>query len=654
MNGSETRLERSADRTRAYDNLLQTARDYARTHGEGVAILACGLLLAAAWSLEAGAGSSPWTVALYLGTCLIGGLRKAAEGLKSLMARELDVNLLMVAAAAGAAGIGYWKEGAVLIFIFALSGALESYTTDRSRRELGALLRMKPETALRWENGSEIEMPADALSVGDLVLVKPGSRIPADGIVREGLSFVNEAAITGESMPADKKPGDEVYAGTINGQGALFVAVTRPGESTLFAKIVKLVQEAEAEKPASQRFMERFERFYAGAVLALSALLIVLPPLLLGRSWDAALYQAMVFLVVASPCALVASIMPAMLSAISAGARRGILFKGGVHLEALGAVRIVAFDKTGTLTTGRPDVTDVVAADGTSERELVGIAGALERYSEHPLAQAIVRYAASQGIVLPAASDFYSETGIGVRARVDGGDWRIGKPDMSGAAVAQPPHMGETIARLEAEGKTVVLLSDDRGIAGLIALRDTVRPEARRAVARLREMGVKAAMLTGDRRTTAMAIAREAGIAPELVFAGLLPADKADLVAALRASHGTVAMVGDGVNDAPALAASAVGIAMGAGGSDTALETANVVLLRDDLGHIADAVRLGRRTTNVAKQNIGFALGVILLLIAANFAAGLALPLGVVGHEGSTILVILNGLRLLREGASAE
>jgi len=626
--------------------------EYATANGEAIGVLACGLLLAAAWTLESGAGPSVWTALLYLGAYAAGGLGKAKEGIKSLLSRELDVNLLMIAAAVGAACIGYWKEGAVLIFIFALSGALESYTSDRSRREIGALLKLKPETALLWENGAEREVAADSLSVRDLVIVKPGSRIPADGIVREGSSFVNEAAITGESMPADKQAGDDVFAGTINGQGVLFVEVVRPGESTLFARIVKLVQEAEEEKPGSQRFMEGFERIYAGAVLALSALLIALPPFLLGWTWSDALYKAMVFLVVASPCALVASIMPAMLSAISAGARRGILFKGGVHLESLGNVRVVAFDKTGTLTTGQPDVTDFIPLGAWSERELTEIAATLEQYSEHPLARAILRHAAGQGISPKAAGDFVSETGVGVRASVDGRTWRIAKPSAPGnrEGDAQARAM---VAKLESEGKTVVVLSDEEGAAGIIALRDTVRPEAKRTVERLARMGVRAAMLTGDQRLTAEAIAKEAGIAPELVFAGLLPEDKVQQIKALREKYGAVAMIGDGVNDAPALAAAGVGVAMGAAGSDAALETANVVLLRDELGALADAVRLGRRTSRIAKQNIAFALSVILLLITANFATGIALPLGVVGHEGSTILVILNGLRMLRWGRPA-
>lgn len=682
-------------------------RELAARYGAGLGVLVCGLLLGAAWSLEAAAGMTLWTAALYLGAYLAGGFGKAAEGLRSLLARKLDVNLLMIAAAAGAACIGYWKEGAVLIFIFALSGALEGYTSERSRREIGALLKLKPETALRWADGVETEVAANALAAGDLVLVKPGSRVPADGIVSEGVSSVNEAAITGEAMPADKRTGDEVYAGTINGQGALIVKVTWPGESTLLAGILRLVQEAEAEKPVSQRFMESFERIYAGAVLAMSALLIVLSPPLLGWSWQETWYRAMVFLVVASPCALVASIMPAMLSAISAGARRGILFKGGAHLEAIGAVRVVAFDKTGTLTTGRPAVTDIVAVGGRTERELLQIAASLEQYSEHPLAKAILRHAGEAGVRPLPIAGFASETGSGVRAEVGGALWRLGKPEAPGGGsggeragvLAEGPGgdragglgdgwkdgsagdlasasvrnracgqaderlsdpAGEsvrgpasalaekTIAALERDGKTVVVLSGAAGVEAIFALRDMLRPEARETIRRLRRMGVQAAMLTGDRRPTAEAIAREAGIPPELVFSGLLPEDKAGRVKALRETHGQVAMVGDGINDAPALASAAVGIAMGAGGSDAALETANVVLLRDELGHIADAVSLGRRASRIAKQNIAFALCVIVALIAADFTAGIALPLGVVGHEGSTILVILNGLRLLR------
>jgi len=613
-------------------------------YGEGIAALASGLLIAAAWTL--GGHSQAWSIALYCAAFVVGGFAKAKEGLQTLFyERDLDVNLLMIVAAVGAAGIGYWTEGAVLIFIFALSGALETYTMDRSRRDISSLMELKPETAVVLRDGAEAAVSVRELEAGDLVVVKPGERIPADGVVVEGVSAVNQASITGESVPADKEPGDEVFAGTLNGQGALIVEVTRPGEASLFSRIIRLVQEAESEKPVSQLFMERFERYYARAVILLSLLLIVLPPVALGWTWQQALYKAMVFLVVASPCALVASIMPAVLSAISSSARRGMLFKGGAHLENLGRTQVVAFDKTGTLTTGSPVVTDVIPLQDQGENELLRVAASLESLSEHPLAKAIVEAARERGLPLERPAEFQADTGWGLRAKLRGDAWKIGKPAYLDSRFATET-VRETIRRLEREGKTVTVMQNDRGAAGIIALRDRIRPEAKAAVAALKRQGVKVAMLTGDQPGTAEAIAREAGI--DWVYAGLLPEDKTDKIKELRQTYGYVTMVGDGVNDAPALATATVGIAMGAGGSDAALATAGVVLLQNDLRKIAGAIALGKRTMNIVKQNMAFALGVIVLLIAANFVQGLALPLGVVGHEGSTILVILNGLRLLR------
>lgn len=616
-------------------------------YGEALAVLACGLLTGIAWGLEQ-AGSA-WATAFYAGAFAVGGFAKAREGLETLIReRDLDVNFLMIVAAIGSACIGYWTEGAVLIFIFALSGALESFTMDKSRRDISALMEMKPETATLYRRGEERVVPIGELAVGDVIVVRPGERIPADGVVVEGRSAVNQASITGESIPVDKARGDEVYAGTLNGQGALFIEVTRPAESTLFARIIRLVQEAESEKPASQLFMERFEKIYARAVVLATLLLIVIPPLALGWSWPKALYKAMVFLVVASPCALVASIMPAVLSAISASARRGVLFKGGAYLELLARAKVVAFDKTGTLTTGQPEVTDVVPLRGWTEADLLRVAASLESLSEHPLARAIVRKASEAGLATKRPEAFEARSGWGVQAKLEGTLWKIGKPAFLDREHVTP-ELTELVERLEQEGKTVTVLQDERGAAGVIALQDRIRPEAKDAIRRLKEMGVRVAMLTGDQERTARAIAREADI--DLVYAGLLPEDKLNNIRQLRETYGTVAMVGDGVNDAPALAAASVGIAMGAAGSDAALETANLVLLRDDIGKVADAIALGKRTSRIVKQNIAFALGVILLLVAANFGANIPLPLGVVGHEGSTILVILNGLRLLRQPA---
>lgn len=613
-------------------------------YGELVAALVGGGLTATGWAVQH--QYDALAVALFILAYLIGGYAKAKEGIETLIhEKDLDVNLLMFAAAIGAASIGYWTEGAVLIFIFSLSGALETLTIERSSRDISALMELKPETAIRYANGVEQTVLVSELAVGDIVIVKNGERIPADGTVREGSSSVNQASITGESIPVDKSPGDDVFAGTLNGEGALFVEVTVSSESTLFAKIIRLVQDAQSEMPKSQRFMERFERIYARGVVLVTVLLIVLPPWLLGWSWTDTFYKAMVFLVVASPCALVASIMPAMLSAISNGARKGLLFKGGAHLENLSHVKIIAFDKTGTLTLGKPTVTDIVTFQPMSDDELLSIAAAIEALSTHPIARAIVKEAEARSLKPTRCTDFQALTGHGVQANVGDRMWQIGKPAWFKAQL-QEQGRAEAIAQLEKHGKTVIVLECEGSIVGAIALQDRIRPEVIPMIAKLKSLGVKVAMLTGDQRMTAEAIAEEAGI--DRVYAGLLPEDKLRIMKELREEYGSVAMVGDGVNDAPALATATVGIAMGGAGSDAALETADLVLMNDDLLKISFAIGLGRRMKKIVTQNIVFAAIVILFLIASNFLISIPLPLGVVGHEGSTILVILNGLRLLR------
>lgn len=619
---------------------------------EVLAALGSGLLMLAAWAV--GTWSELLSVILYVISYTVGGWIKAKEGLETLFKeRDLDVNLLMIAAALGAASIGYWNEGAMLIFIFALSGALESYTMERSRKDISSLMELQPETALRLEGGEMVSVSISKLQIGDLILVKPGELIPADGQVYRGGSSVNQSSITGESVPVDKEVGDEVFAGTLNGEGVLYIEVTKSAESTLFAKIVKLVSEAENEVPESERFIKRFEAVYARIVVGVTAGLLLAAPLF-GWDWDTSFYKAMVFLVVASPCALVSSIMPAMLSAISNRARKGVLFKGGAHVENLAGTSVVAFDKTGTLTLGEPQVTDFIADGEWDRQELLGICASVESMSKHPLAQAVVRKANEEGIQLLPAENAQSITGWGMQAEVNGTLWKIGKSDVldgekAGTAVAAGagiPDWNALRSRLESEGKTVSVVLQGERIAGMIALQDAVRPQAAAAVKKLQAMGIKVAMLTGDRKATAQVIARETGV--DMVFPDLLPEDKVKHVKRLREEHGQVVMVGDGVNDAPALATATVGIGMGMSGSGTALEVADAVLMNDNIEEIAGTISVARRAQRIVKQNMIFAVTVILTLIAANFIEGVPLPLGVVGHEGSTILVILNGLRLLR------
>lgn len=623
------------------------------------AALASGALMLLAWSLHETVTAV--SVLLYIAAYTVGGWIKAKEGVETLVKEhDLDVNLLMIAAALGAASIGYWNEGAMLIFIFAMSGALESYTMDRSRKDISALIALKPATAVRIEQGAMSEVPIGELAVGDLLLVRPGELIPADGTVYRGESSVDQSSITGESVPVEKVYGDEVFAGTLNGEGALYVEVTKSAENTLFAKIVKMVEDAEEEVPESQRFIKRFEAIYARVVVGLTVLLIALPPLALDWSWNTTFYKAMVFLVVASPCALVSSIMPAMLSAISKSARRGILFKGGAHLENMARTAVVAFDKTGTLTEGTPKMTDFLVGEGYHRLELLTVCASIESLSRHPLADAIVRAAEEECLELRNVVDSRSITGWGVEGRVSGKLWKIGKSNVLDPAGGGPDagleegrpvegdlkYWRDRRTELEKDGKTVSVILDGSRVAGMIALQDTVRPQAAEAVRKLQELGIKVAMLTGDREATARAIGARTGV--DLVCADLLPEDKVKHIAELRERYGNTVMVGDGVNDAPALAQATVGMGMGMKGSGAALEVADVVLMNDNIEEIAETISLARRSQRIVKQNMIFAISVIVLLIVSNFAEGIPLPFGVVGHEGSTILVILNGLRLLR------
>lgn len=613
-------------------------------YGEMGAAILSGILIAAAWGI--GEAAHAVTIWLYVLSFVIGGFVKAKEGIATLLEeRDLDVNLLMIVAAIGAACIGYWAEGAMLIFIFSFSGALETFTMNRSSRDISALMELKPESAVLYKNGVEQIVPIETLQQGDIIIVKPGERISADGVVHEGSSAVNQAAITGESIPVDKAAGDEVFAGTLNGQGALLIEVTNSNESTLFSKIIRMVQEAQSEMPKSQLFIERFERIYARSIILVTLMLIVAPPYLLGWTWNDTFYKAMVFLVVASPCALVASIMPAMLSAISNSARKGLLFKGGVHLDNLANVQLVAFDKTGTLTYGKPVVTDLIPYQNLNENELLQSTASIESLSTHPIAKAIVLAAEEKSLVLERPTEFQAANGWGVQGRLSGEEWKVGKPSFADEA-GMNGQIRMDVERLRQQGKTVILIQNSRGIAGVMALQDSIRPGVKQMIAKLKNMGIETALLTGDQELTAEAIAKEAGV--DIVFAELLPEDKLTIVKRLQADGKRVAMVGDGINDAPALATASVGIAMGVAGSDAALETADLVLMNDDLERIKDGILLGRRLKAIVKQNIIFAVTVIILLISSNFITGISLPFGVVGHEGSTILVILNGLRLLR------
>ncbi|PEF76966.1 heavy metal translocating P-type ATPase [Bacillus pseudomycoides] len=613
-------------------------------HYELIFAILSGVFILSGWLFTKNEATTAGIV-FYILAYIIGGYAKAKEGIEdTIEEKELNVEMLMLFAAIGAAIIGYWAEGAILIFIFALSGAMEAYTLSKSQKEISALLDLQPEEALLISHGTEERIPVAQLEIDDIILIKPGERVPADGTIHSGETNIDEAAITGEPIPNEKKFGDEVFAGTVNLRGAIEVKITKRSDQTLFQKIIRLVQNAQSEKSPSQLFIEKFEGTYVKGVLIIVALMMFVPHFLLDWSWNETFYRAMILLVVASPCALVASITPATLSAISNGARSGILFKGGIHLERLASVKAIAFDKTGTLTQGKPTVTDVYVRDEITEKDVLYITASIESHSTHPLAEAIVKYAKhAYDITLTKPESVEDVTGFGLKGMLENTAYKIGKADFIGEET-KTFHNG-IATTLEQEGKTVVYISNEKGILGLIALKDTLRQETIAAIRDLQSIGVEAIMITGDNEQTAKAIATESNI--KEYYASCLPETKVETVKQLKEKYGTVAMVGDGINDAPALATASIGVAMGEG-TDVALETADVVLMKNELSRLAQAIRLSKRMNRIVKQNVIFSLAVIAMLICSNFLQFLALPFGVIGHEGSTILVILNGLRLLK------
>jgi len=622
---------------------------------ELLAACCCGLLIFLGW-VALNSGWLGLALLILPAAYVVGGYESTREGLTTLFQeKELDVDLLMIVAALGAAALGLWRreyylliDGGVLILIFALSGALEGYAMHRTERNIRSLMSLTSDTAWILLNGQKQLVPITKLQIGDQVLVKPGELVPTDGVIVEGYSTLNEASITGESLPVEKTVGAEVFAGTLNGNGALRLEVHKPPESSLIQRVIQLVKQAKTETPPSQQFIERFERGYARIIVLAGLLLALLPPFFWGWSWETAIYRALIFLVVASPCAVMAAIMPTLLAGIATGARQGILFKGGTQLETIGQVRAIAFDKTGTLTTGKPQVVKVIPVTKASEARLLQIAAALETASEHPIGEAIVQAAQQQHLEWPKAVKVQAQAGQGITGEVAHQQAVVGKAAFVQQQVdTWPEVLVQLEQQLEMEGKTVVWVAHGRQVLGMIAVSDTVRPMAASMVAELKHLGIAPiVMLTGDHKRTADSIAQQTGV--DQVYAGLLPEDKMRVIQQLRQKYQAVAMVGDGINDAPALAQASVGIAMGATGSDVALATADIVLVADRLEKLSQAIHLGRRSQAIVKQNLAFALSFLVLLLIANFMGNINLPLGVIGHEGSTLLVTLNGLRLLR------
>lgn len=635
------------------------ARIRAGEHNEEIS---CGLgllFLIAAFTAEKISGVGWLTHGLYFGAYLFAGQEGVKSAIASLRERVLDVDVLMVLAALGAAIVGAPFEGALLLFLFSFSNVLQRYAMQRTHRAIESLLKLRPDTALVKRDGAVIEVRVEDLQIGETVVVKPGGQIPVDGELSEGETHVDESSLTGESMPVTKHAGSKLFAGTLNQSGGIELTVLKRSDDSALARMVKLVAEAQAEKSQAQRFLEKAEQWYAMGVILFTIGVFLVPWALWGETFGTAFYRAMTIMVVASPCALIISTPATVLSAIGGAARRGILIKGGSHLERASTIDIVAVDKTGTLTVGKPSLTEIVTPQGADAfgndlsaeaKELLRVAAALESKSEHPLARAIMQAAEKAGIAAPPATAFQSTAGKGAEATVEGKRYVIGSErwfrENQAAGFAS---LSEKSKPLLEKGRTCVWmgLRDGDSVTALavLAMADTIRPEALELTAQLHRHGVKkVVMLTGDHRLVAKTIAEEAGI--DEVRAELLPEDKLRVIGELK-KEGRVMMIGDGVNDAPALATSDLGVAMGGAGTDVAMETADVVLMGDRLESIPLLLSHSRRARRVLIQNLSFASAVIFVLIIAALGFALPLPIGVIGHEGSTVIVCLNGLRLL-------
>ncbi|MFJ7935023.1 heavy metal translocating P-type ATPase [Sporosarcina sp. NPDC096371] len=592
------------------------------------------------------AETHPVAITLFAIAIVIGGAGIFKTGLKNLVRFEFDMKTLMTIAIIGAAIIGEWREGAVVVFLFAVSEALEAYSMNKARQSIRQLMDIAPPTAIVKRGGEQIELATEDIVIGDILLVKPGQKIAMDGKVLTGTSTVNQAAITGESVPVLKTADDEVFAGTLNEEGALEVTVTKLVGDTTIAKIIHLVEEAQAEKAPSQKFVDKFAKYYTPAIIVLALLIAIVPPLF-GGDWQTWIYQGLAVLVVGCPCALVVSTPVAIVTAIGNAARQGVLIKGGVHLEETGRLNAIAFDKTGTLTKGYPEVTDFIVREGVAKDQLLSSIAAVESMSQHPLAKAIVSYARKNGAETVAATNFQSVTGKGAYAEISGVKTSIGSIDWAQELSSLPEATLQQAASLQREGKSVMAIVTGTSFSGLLAVADPVRAESQAVLEKLKAIGIRhTVMLTGDHQTTAEAIADKLGV--EDVRAGLMPEDKLTAIKQLSDQYGRVAMVGDGINDAPALAAASIGIAMGGAGTDAALETADIALMADDLGKLPYTMKLSRKTLRIIKENIMFALGLKIVALLLIIPGWLTLWIAIFADMGATLLVVLNSLRLLR------
>jgi Cd2+/Zn2+-exporting ATPase len=621
------------------------ADSFVQTYKDTIISVISGAALIAAW-IAGLIGYSILSIPLYAASIIVGGFKPARSALYGIRKLNFDMNVLMTIAVIGAAAIGEWAEGALVAFLFSVSNTLSSYTMEKARDSIRALMDIAPKEATVVRGDREVRIPVEEIQIDDEIIVKPGEKIAMDGVVLRGGSSVNQAAITGESMPVMKEAGDEVFAGTLNQQGTLSFKVTKLAEDTTLSKIIHLVQEAQGQRAKSQAFVDRFSQYYTPLVMAAAIMISIVPPLVLDQSWDDWIYRGLALLIVACPCALIISTPVSLVASIGNAAKRGVLIKGGIFLEEAGTLKAVAFDKTGTLTVGRPEVTDIVPVSGISQAEILGLAASLEKRSEHPLAEAIVRRAEKDKVSFGEASDFSSITGKGAYGILDRITYYIGNPRLFTEKGADLSGCQELIAGLQQEGKTVMLLGTEAEIMGIIAVADEVRDLSAEAVARLKRAGIETTiMLTGDNEATARAIAQRVGI--DEYRAELLPGDKVEAVKEIQRRYGKTAMVGDGINDAPAMAAANLGIAMGVAGTDTALETADIALMSDDLTKLPFLVRISRATLRIIQQNIWFSLIVKAVSLLLIFPGWLTLIVAILADVGASLLVTLNGLRLL-------
>jgi Zn2+/Cd2+-exporting ATPase len=630
-------------------------RPFLERHSQTIFTTASGLLWAAGLTALYGFGAEPQvTTPLFIIAILLGGWRIAMRGYYAVRSRSLDMNTLMTVAVLGAAAIGEWAEAATVVFLFSLALLLETLSTGRARKAIRSLIDLTPHTARLVRGQSEESVPVQDIAIGERILIKPGDRIPLDGDVIKGNSTVNQAPITGESAPAEKRAGDRVFAGTINLRGALEVGVTAAAEHTTLAQIIHLVEEAQSKRAPAQQFVDRFARVYTPAVLLLAVGVALVPPLVLGLPFGDWFYRALVLLVIACPCALVISTPITMVSALTNAARSGILIKGGAYLEALASIRTFVFDKTGTLTEGNLSVTDVVPLNSAPRGKILAIAASLERYSEHHIAGAVMRALLDEDMSpdIPPAESFRAVTGKGVMGQINGIRYGIGNHQFCEEEGRCGEEVHRELERLEADGKTALVLWSESEAVSVIGVADRLRTDVRSSLEAMRGEGVNAiVMLTGDNQKTAQAIATQLGI--DRVHSELLPEDKLQIIEKLKSAHRSdhgskIAMVGDGINDAPALAAADVGIAMGTAGSDTAIETADIALMGDDLTKLAYLKKLSAKTVRVIRQNIALSLAIKLVFLALAVPGYATLWMAITADEGAALIVIANGLRLLR------